>query len=155
MPAAYTIAQISPEQIELTYPLVRNVDQSLGQADWSQICETVIRRPANLAGADQIIIATNQTGYVRGVCMFRTSDHPQYGQLLDVSLFAAVSAGDAAGVSEAMLNHLKLMARNQKCRMIRVWRLGTDNWSRTLQKWEFDRWDHGLMIPIDVNGCDI
>lgn len=154
MPTAYTIAQISAEQIELTYPLIRNVELSLEQADWREICEGIIQRRVNLAGADHMAIATNQAGYVRGVCMFRIRNHPRYGQLLDVPIFVAVSAGDAAGVAEAMLNHLKLMAHNRKCQMMRVWRLGTDGWSRTLRNREFDRWDHGLLMPINVNGCD-
>lgn len=155
MSASYTIAQISAEQIDVTYPLIRNVERSLQQADWREICETIIRGRLKLASADHIAIATNQTGYVRGVCMYRVRNHPRYGQLLDVPVFVAVSAGDAAGVCETLLDHLKTMARNQKCRMMRVWGLGTDNWSRTLQKSEFDRCDHGLLIPIDSKTDDV
>ena len=61
MPAAYTIAQISAEQIDVTYPLVRNVEQALQQAEWREICEAIIQRRVNLTGANQIVIATNRT----------------------------------------------------------------------------------------------
>jgi len=155
MPAAYTIAPISAEQIDVTYPLIRNVEQSLEQADWREICEGIIQRRVNLAGANHIAIATSPTGYVRGICLFRVKNHQRYGLLLDVPIFVAVSAGDVAGVSEAMLDHLRTLAHNQKCRIMRVWGLGTDNWSRTLQKGEFDRWDHGLLMPIEVDAGDI
>jgi hypothetical protein len=151
MPGAYTIAQISTEEIDVTYPLIRNVEQSLEQADWREICEGIIQRRTNLASGNNIATATNPTGYVRGICMFRVKNHKRYGHLLDVPIFVAVSAGDVGGVSEAMLDHLRTLAHNQKCRMIRVWALGNDNWSRSLRKGEFDRWDHGLLMPIEVH----
>lgn len=155
MPAAYTIAQISAEQIDVTYPLVRNVEQALQQAEWREICEAIIQRRVNLAGANQIVIATNRTGYIRGICMFRVRSHPRYGELLDVPIFVAISAGDVAGVSEALLDHLRTLAHNHKCRMMRVWGLGADNLSRTLRKSEFDRWDHGLLVSVEVDTGDL
>jgi len=38
---------------------------------------------------------------------------------------------------------------------MRVWGLGADNLSRTLRKSEFDRWDHGLLVSVDVDTGDL
>jgi len=78
--------------------------------------------------AQQIAVATDPAGYVRGLCIagspsgdFRT---------LEVPVFVATSAADPIGVELALMNHLKEFARSRGYSALRVWALDADIWLR-------------------------
>ena len=97
MPTSYLVEPIGPETIERAYPLAQAVFPTLSKHEWMQSCHCssvaeggcVVRRER-----EEIVIARNAQGYVKGLCMYAIRDHATYGRVVDVPVFIALSAAD-------------------------------------------------------------
>ncbi len=150
MPSTYRVSPISPAQIDRAYLLVQPVAQSLDLPGWRTFCHGIVNRQHDPSQREHIIVATNPRDYIQGLCLMRLAEHPSYGRLLDVPIFVITSVADEPGVAADMLKYLKAFGLKNDGRRIRFWTLGEDNWERRFQKAEFERWDHGLLLTIDV-----
>jgi hypothetical protein len=148
----YAIGRIKPHQIEQAYLLVQPVAESLDLATWRTFCHDALGRQLEPLGRQEdVIVATDPLGYVRGLCIVRLVKHPAYGRMLDVPIFVAASAVDDAGVSAELLRYLKTRGVIEGCRGIYIWTLGDDNWNK-LSHDSHEHWDHGTLILFDSDG---
>ncbi|MEX2430662.1 MAG: hypothetical protein WD645_01930, partial [Dehalococcoidia bacterium] len=76
---------------------------------WRDFCEG-----EDLAGKDHtVLLAQDETGYVRGIAGFRRVDHLQYGPVMDCTVFVASSIADARGVVEALVEALGIVSASE------------------------------------------
>ncbi len=149
MNQTYQIARISLDQIERAYLLVHPVAYSLDRTAWRAFCSSILsRRYDRRSDYEDIIVAMDLLGYVRGICVMKVAEHPVYGCILDVPIFVVTSVADERGVSAELLRHVRSVGSVKGCDSIRFWTLSDDNWSRHLRKEEFERWDHGLVMQL-------
>jgi hypothetical protein len=138
---AYCLDTLRPHQVERAYLLMHAVARDLTLADWRRTVASLFRR-------EEIVTATNPTGVVQGVCIFRIREHVTAGRLLDIPFLVATSAGDQEGVAAVLFGYLKDRARTDGCGSIRVWSLAADNWQRMRDAAYIERWDHGVMMMV-------
>ena len=102
MPTSYIVEPIGPETIERAYPLAQAVVPTLPKREWMQSCHcSGVAQGACAARRDreEIAVARNAKGYVKGLCMYVIRAHATYGRLIDVPFFIASSAADREGVT--------------------------------------------------------
>jgi hypothetical protein len=138
---SYHLDVLRSHQVDRAFLLVHAVVPRLTLIDWRQSVSSVFRRY-------EIVTATNPSGTVQGLCIYRIRQHEAAGRLLDIPFLVATSAGDPEGVAAVLLDHLKVRAKLDRCRSIRVWTLDADNWRRMQDPAFFERWDHGLMMKV-------
>ena len=84
MPPSYLIEPIGPETIERAFPLANAVIPTLSKHEWMQSCHcssVAEGRCAARREREEIVIARNAKGYVKGLCMYAIRDHRTYGRL--------------------------------------------------------------------------
>jgi hypothetical protein len=158
MLTSYSIAPISPETLDRAYPLLRAVAPTLAQEEWRQHCRKLTTRladkdPAN--GREEIVVAVNSQGYVKGLCLYSIRDHWIYGRLLGVPIFVVASAADAEGVSAALLRFLQGKCDRLVCSGVRFWMMADQIWDRRLNEEDIRRADHGIFTPAIASFAEI
>ena len=144
----YTIEPIGPRTIDRGYPLAQAVIPTLSQDEWRQICHANgLPSFDPEAESEEIVVAQNADGYVKGLCVYTIRDHASYGRLVDVPLFVAASAADGEGVTAELLDFLRIKCDRSVCSGIRFWAMDTETWSRRLRPEHIARTDHGLFLP--------
>ena len=124
MPHAYTAAYLSAADVDRAYALIAALAPDLTAEEWRAFCRT-----GTVAGAppgDRIIVATDPLGYVRGICVCAPAGDAG-GRALEVPLFAPLSAADAPGVADALLDGLRRIARRDACATIHFRPLGAED----------------------------
>ena len=87
MPPIYLIEPIGPETIESAYRLANAVIPTLSKYEWLQSCHCSSVPEGHCAARrerEEIVVARNIQGYVKGLCMYAIRDHATYGRLIDV-----------------------------------------------------------------------
>jgi hypothetical protein len=144
----YTIEPIGPRTIDRAYPLAQAVIPALSQHEWRQCCHANgLSSLDPEAESEEIVVAQNADGYVKGLCVYTIRDHASYGRLVDVPLFVAASATDGEGVTAELLDFLRIKCDRSVCSGIRFWAMDTETWSRRLRPEHIARTDHGLFLP--------
>ncbi len=155
MSRTYVVEPIGPETIARAYPLVRAVVADVAEHEWEQITrpDDVGRiRPAT-DEREEVIVARNAEGYVKGLCMYAVRDHATYGRLIDVPLFIIASAADAEGVAAVLIHFLRAKCDQSVCSGIRFWTLDREAWAHRLSPNHIARSDHGLFLPAVTSGA--
>ena len=150
MSRSYLVEPIGPETIARAYPLVHAVVPHVAQHEWSQINRppgVVGHHPATDGEREEVIVARNAEGYVKGVCIYAVRDHATYGRLIDVPLFIVASAADGEGVTAVLINFLRDKCDQSVCSGIRFWTLDREAWAHRLSPNHIARSDHGLFLP--------
>jgi hypothetical protein len=150
MPSSYLIEPIGPETIERTYPLAQAVIPTLSKHEWMQSCHCsgvadgscVARRER-----EDIAVARNAKGYIKGLCMYVVRAHATYGRLIDVPFFVASSAADGEGVTGELINFLMGKCDRSDCSGIRIWGIRGETWADRRSPSHIARNDHGLYLP--------
>jgi len=143
--SAYVIRPISSKTIDQAYPLAKVLAPSLTRREWRELC--LAQKPSAFREREEVIVASNAWGYVKGLCVYCVRDHSTYGRLLDIPLFIVASAADAEGAAEDFLNFLRSVCDASVCSGIRFWTFGPDAWRRMFDPEEIGRSDHGLFMP--------
>ena len=150
MPPIYLIEPIGPETIESAYRLANAVIPTLSKHEWLQSCHCSSVAEAHCAARrerEEIVVARNIQGYVKGLCMYAIRDHATYGRLIDVPFFIALSAADGEGVAEDLIDFLMSKCDRSVCSGIRIWDMSCENWEHRHSSTYIDRSDHGLFLP--------
>jgi len=144
----YTIEPIGPRTIDRAYPLAQTVVPALSQHEWRQCCHlNGLSSFDPEAEREEIVVARNADGYVKGLCVYAIRDHASYGRVVDVPLFVAASAADGEGVTAELLDFLRTKCDRSVCSGIRFWAMDTEMWGRRLRPEDIARTDHGLFLP--------
>jgi hypothetical protein len=158
MSASYVIEPISEKTIDRAYPLAKVIGPAFTLNEWREFCRAVelprVRSEAPV-DSEEIAVALNAQGYVKGLCIYSIRDHTTYGRLLDVSFFVAASAGDGEGVAAEVLDFLRSKCDQSVCSGIRFWTVGPDTWDRRLDPDHIRRTDHGVFMPALASAADI
>lgn len=149
MQSTYKVEQIAPARIQPAYLLVNRIAPALSLEQWRASCLDVIHRKDRHSDLEDIAVATNPLGYVQGLCVSAVRRHLIYGRILDVSVLAAASAADEAGVAEDILRYLRARAKAETCEAIRIWMLGQENWIPDFDHVEIDCAHHHALIMRD------
>jgi hypothetical protein len=150
MSPSYFVEPIGPETIDRAYPLARAVLPALSKHEWWQFCrspELAEGRPRTVGEREEVVVARNVKGYVKGLCIYATRDHATYGHLIDVPLFIASSAVDGEGVTGELINFLRSKCDQSVCSGIRFWAIDGETWAQRLNPDYVARSDHGLFLP--------
>ena len=158
MSPSYFVEPIGPETIDRAYPLARAVLPALSKHEWWQFCRSpgfAEGRPATVGEREEVVVARNVKGYVKGLCIYATRDHATYGHLIDVHLFIASSAVDGEGVTGELINFLRSKCDQSVCSGIRFWAMDRETWAHRLRPDHIARSDHGLFIPALASAAGI
>lgn len=117
MQGAYTIAGMTPDQVDAADLLVGTMKPPPDLAGWRRDGSDA----AVSAGRCQDVrVATNPRGYVQGLCLCRQARHVVHGAILDVPLFVVASAADGPGVASALVADLCAIAGRLDCAAVRI-----------------------------------
>lgn len=149
MSTSYVIESVGSKTIDRAYPLVKLVGPTLTLHEWREFCQDHAAPRIHEAPGDkeEIVVALNKQGYVKGLCIYTVRDHGTYGRLLDVPFFVAASAADAEGVVAELLAFLHAECNQSVCSGIRFWTMGPETWSLRSRPEYIQRTDHGLFMP--------
>ena len=150
MSPSYFVEPIGPETIDRAYPLAQAVIPALSKHEWWQFCRSpdfAEGRPPTVGEREEVVVARNAKGYVKGLCIYAIRDHATYGRLIDVPFFIASSAADGEGVTEELINFLRGKCDQSVCSGIRFWTMDRETWARRLRSDHIARSDHGLFLP--------
>lgn len=117
MQGAYTIAGMTPAQVDAAYLLVENLSPLPDIESWRAYCEPAMGAPERRG---DLRVATNPRGHVKGFCQFRQARHMVHGAILDVPVFVVASAADEPGVASAMVDDLCAIAGRLDCAAVRI-----------------------------------
>ena len=147
--SGYCVKPIAGETIDRAYPLMRAVAPALELREWRQFCQNAAPDGGRDKTSDreQIVQAIDPQGYVKGLCIYALRDHWFYRRLLDVPIFVAASAADAAGVAAELLQFLQTARDDAGCSGVRFWTMGGQSWERRLNEEDIHRTDHGIFMP--------
>ena len=150
MSPSYFVEPIGPETIDRAYPLAQAAIQALSKHEWWQLCRSpdfAEGRPSTAGEREEVVVARNAKGYVKGLCIYAVKDHATYGRLIDVPFFIASSAADSEGVTEDLINFLRGKCDQSVCSGIRFWTMDRETWAHRLRPDHIARSDHGLFLP--------
>jgi hypothetical protein len=150
MSPSYFVEPIGPETIDRAYPSARAVIPALARDEWWQYCRShgvADGRPATRGEREEIVVARNAEGYVKGLCIYAVRDHATYGRLIDVPFFIASSAADSEGVTKELIDFLRGKCDQFVCSGIRFWTMDRETWEHRLRPDHIARSDHGLFLP--------
>jgi hypothetical protein len=148
MSATYRISRISTDRVDQAYPIANAATPTLSLEAWHTFCRNLESRRTHDGELNDILIASNSFGHIKGVCVTASKHHVDYGRLLDVPLIVVASAADEAGVAAEMFAALKVLARSQGCDNIRVWTPESQGWVRRLPTHGTRAVDHGLLVSV-------
>lgn len=142
MQGAYTIAGMTPDQVDAADLLVGTMKPPPDLAGWRRDGGDA----AVSAGRCQDVrVATNPRGYVQGLCLCRQARHVVHGAILDVPLFVVASAADGPGVATALVADLCAIAGRLDCAAVRI---RTGHSPRALQGMDRARRSGGAGIAV-------
>ncbi|MFK0278570.1 hypothetical protein ACIQUG_33225 [Ensifer sp. NPDC090286] len=146
MAPAYVVGPIDASQVERAYCLVAAVGYDIDVVAWRQLCARTLLRNYPSPYVEDIAVAEDPRGYVRGIAILRARHSGRYGRYLSVPVFAIVTAADARGVCETLLRYIRTAAREKHCNAIHIASLRTDRWPVGPEELEmaFD----GIVIPL-------
>jgi hypothetical protein len=151
---SYKIGAIDAKMIDQAYPLISVINPPPFLREWRQLCRSVVNPNLSDRGdREEIVVAINETGYVKGLCIYSIRDHSVYGRLLDVPIFIVASAADGEGVAEKLLGLICARCDQAVCSGVRFWTLDAGAWRRRSDPEYVSRSDHGLFMPA-VAGVD-
>ncbi len=139
MAGTYIIAALRLDQIVRAYPLIQAAVPTLDMAAWRRMASDAIRQ-------EEILVAINPRGYIQGLSIYRHSDHPVVGPLLDVIFLIVTSAADEQDLARILFASLRSRAKELKCAQIRFWNHSPGNWLEMRNEEQLYRLDHGLMV---------
>ncbi|NVD41933.1 hypothetical protein HT585_23990 [Ensifer sp. HO-A22] len=145
MAMAYRTGPILRHQVDKAFRLIEIVDYPINLAQWRSICERDFNRRYVASSQGSIVTVENSIGYVQGICIAYPGTDPNYGHILDVPVFIVATVSDTAGVSNALLGHLKTVARADHCSYMIVANIDPNVWPA---KGSDPR--RGIVIPIAV-----
>jgi hypothetical protein len=158
MSPSYFVEQIGPETIDRAYPLAQAVIPSISKHEWRQFCRSpnfAESRPETVVEREEVLVAPNAKGYVKGFCVYAIRDHATYGRLIDVPFFIASSAADGEGVTKELINFLRGKCDQSVCSGIRFWTMDRETWAHRLRPDQIARSDHGLFLPALASAAGI
>ena len=158
MSPSYVVEPIGPETIDRAYPLAQAVTPALSIYEWWQFCrppDFAEGCPSTVGEREEVVVARNAKGYVKGLCIYAIREHATYGRLIEVPFFIASSAADAEGVTKELINFLRGKCDQSVCSGIRFWTMDRETWVRRLRSDHIARSDHGLFLPALASAAGI
>ncbi|HLW92515.1 MAG TPA: hypothetical protein VKS78_14615 [Roseiarcus sp.] len=150
MSTSYVIEPIDSKTIDQAYPLVRATGPAPLLDEWRQLCRSFDWPSIDhdvKGDREEIIVARNAQGYVKGLCVYSVRAHSTYGRVVDVPFFVVASAADGEGVAAELLNFLRSKCDESVCSGIRFWDASPDAWGKRLNPEQIRKTDHGLFMP--------
>jgi hypothetical protein len=130
MSRAYSTRPITEDQIDLAFMLVEAAGREVKRAEWVSFCNRIIEWRGATGLYDDVIIAADADGHVKGLFVSEMIQSLLFGRVLDVPMFITASAGDEDGVVLELLQAAKVKAREANCGDIRIWAQGGESWIR-------------------------
>jgi hypothetical protein len=141
MSAGYEIGPLRANQIERAYVVMQAAMPELALERWRRAVGTVFQR-------HRFTVAEDPNGYVRGLCLADTVEHPIAGRLLDIPVFIVISPVHEDRIAQDLFALMKRRGVDAGCSHMRFWTLNADNWERLADEAFRDRWDHGLVYRL-------
>jgi hypothetical protein len=138
--------------------LAQAVLPALSKHEWWQLCRSpdfAEDRPPTISEREEVIVARNAKGYIKGLCIYAIREHATYGRLIDVPFFIASSAADGEGVTGELINFLRGKCDQSVCSGIRFWSMDRETWAHRLRSDHIARSDYGLFLPALASAAGI
>lgn len=156
MSPSYFVEPIGPETIDRTYPLIQAVIPEFSEHDWRQFCRSNVFAEGGPVGErEELVVARNAKGYVKGLCIYVLRDHATYGRLIDVPFLISSSAADGEGVTSELIDFLRGKCDQSVCSGIQFWTMDHETWAHRLRPDYIARSDHGLFLPALASAAGI
>ncbi len=120
MSATYIIEPIGPRTMDRAYPLARVMSFAQSLEEWREFCISA-RSPAVRNYRGRVVVASNESGFVKGVCIYSIRDHFLYGRVLDVPILIVASAADPIGVALDFVSFFRSECGRSNCSGVRFW----------------------------------
>lgn len=130
MMPAYLTRQIAEDQIEVAFLLVEAAECAISRHDWMAFCKRVIEWRGTTGLYEDVVVATDPAGRVRGLFVAETVQSLLFGRVFHVPVFVTASAADEDGLIVELLATARAMARRADCREVRIWAPGGSSWNR-------------------------
>lgn len=152
MRMSYAIEAIGPWTIDRAYPVAAAAGFARTLDEWRAFCRS-LKSPAAGQGKDRelAVVARNEQGYVKGLCVYSIRDPSPHGRLLDVPVFAVASAADEGGVATELIGFLRSECNKWACAGIRFRRGRPDPWGGRLEREP----DDGLFLPAGASVAEM
>lgn len=134
MSYAYSTRLLTEDQIDLAYLLVEAAGCGVSRTDWQGFCNRVIEWRGASGLHDDVFVATDALGHVKGLFVTEMVQSLLFGRVLDVPLFIIASAGDEEGIILDLVDAAKAKAREVNCSDIRIWTQGSQSWVRVTEE---------------------
>lgn len=148
MSPGFEIGPLQADQIERAYVVIQAAMPALPYSSWHDAVGDPYHRRRFVAAADV-------NGYVRGLYLARTEEHPIAGRLLDVPIFIVISPIEEERIAEELFEHIECRAIASGCKYLRFWAVTSDNWKRLADPAFKNRWDHGLMYRVGQSSLPV
>jgi GNAT superfamily N-acetyltransferase len=112
---AYRVIPLRPDDASRTFPLIEPVICGLTLDQWRAYCSELERSTERRA-----FVAADPVGYARGLFIARRPREKDGIDTLDVPVFVVASAADAAGVTSALMDRLRAVARSDGLASLRI-----------------------------------
>jgi hypothetical protein len=106
-------------------------------------------------GGERAIVARNERGYVKGLCIYSVRDHFPYGRLLDIPVLIVASAADPQGVAAEFADYFRLECSRSRCSGIRLWTMLPNGLARRSTEEDFNRRDEGIFVSALTSGAQM
>jgi hypothetical protein len=111
MSTSYAIETIGPRTVDRAYPLARVGGFTLSLDEWRAFCRSFGSPPVgDRTGRELAVVARNNSGYVKGLCVYSIKHLSPHGRLVDVPIFVVASAADEEGVATELIGFLRSRA---------------------------------------------
>jgi hypothetical protein len=150
----YAVQPISPDLVDRAFPIVSASFPTLTLGDWRRFCGALVR-PSGDGEWEQVVLALNTRGYIKGLGIFAVRDHWFHGRLLDVPVFVPASAADAEKVAVDLLNFFRRVRAERNCAGIRFWPTTPETWEWMHDFEQVRRADRGVFTPAHADFAEM
>lgn len=109
----YEIEILAPRDIVRAFALMQIVVPELDLETWTRLTTIELQKR-------QWAVAKDVSGYIRAIFSMTPAQHPLFGDLLDVPIFATVSLMDEKSIRPEIIAFVRRWAKHHGCRMIHL-----------------------------------
>lgn len=153
--AAYSVRPIAEADILPSQLLIEGGRVGVGPEEWRVFVRRIIEWRGALGLHDEVHVAVDQAGVIKGLMVSQAIQSLLYGRTLDAPLFLTASAADEDGVILALLGALSERARASGCKQARIWSAGGEAWRRVAEQAQGAVVFAGLCIDIAIRSAQV
>lgn len=123
----YVFRPLTAEQVDIAYPLVRELFHSLTMEQWRYYARQLIAKKRRAASQRGINAAERPERYLRGLFTHHVMPDVEQGKRLMIDCVVVPDAVDRTVLTESLLRAIEQLADQHRCKVVQV-QLGAHNY---------------------------